>query len=64
MDATKAIELIRIYTLEHGKEMSPDELEAHTTAVETMQTFECVKHQWELMRQHLDKADNRDKPKP
>jgi len=56
MDITKAIELLRIYTLEHGTDMDPDDLEAHIISIETLNTFCGIQNQLALIRHELEKA--------
>lgn len=36
MDVAKAREILNIYTLEHGRDMAPDELDAHRMGVEAL----------------------------
>ncbi len=36
MDVAKAREILNIYTLEHGRDMAPDELDAHRMGVESL----------------------------
>jgi hypothetical protein len=62
MEIPKTVELLRIYTLDHGKGMSPDDLEAHVAAIAGLNTLAILCHQFKLMREALEKTHDQHQP--